>query len=1003
MAMNVNHDKAATYSLSQLNANNSQLNKSLKQISSGQKLNSYGDNSADYSISERMRVQIRSLKQNAQNVKNGSAMLQTALAGAQTIVDLLREMKKIAIESADDSASYEDRKTLQKELLQRIDTINDIAVGTEYNGKRLIDGTYTAKTFSLTGVATWSDPKKFTMLPGKTYTKTVNADGSRTIVGKNNLDGIASAFNTKDSTISRLSNTRAGAGFDCAVGFDGSRSDWNWATEYRNWNFNGVSKTVYFEDTETKPSTPQQVIKALMHSFDETTKSGMEAFDEAINYSTGGTIKTKDQLVQKFMADLNGSANYTDFLKNYCDIILDNADTGAITGSDAGGGGTKTAESIVPETGFPVTSNGVQTLGSVTTINGLNVHWPTSGVSGTLTAAEEHILAGLNSDWIEQSLKLVKDTYGIDFNERGATVRDINVKFESTNNNALAYVTSTSVGSQTTKLDLVVNMYYYKDIDPASPDGALLPTSSMRGVGYLDRTIAHEFTHAVMSANIDNFRTLPHYVREGTAELVHGIDDERAYTIKKLLTTDKGSLQSALSSGGSNSDGEVSYAAGYMILRYLAKQGQGHQISKVDKNYDGKFSKTPPTGKETGVEIDFSGATPTDPTVNFVVPDCFHKEGFSILCGGCRQYINIVFDKDMSIGTSTLSTSATDSLRKDYVIGIGGATTTDDLAEALFEGIANAPGRSTANDIYVTYGDGSKELVCVGVDSNHNVRIAKNPNYSDDPTVAGSSRAKYIFLKQSSPALDFFDGGTVEASGGRGSKDDVPAGTSVEELDGGKTVNDENGNPIPHIQTVTVDEETEINIWEPTIGNVTIAIKNPIVIHDGTQAGQNTYYYLQNMRTNALTAGEIFNSSTASAKNLISANDRARYDALSSNTAKQEEWLATLKSAANKTVDDISVTTQKDANVAICVLDGAIDYALDVVTDLGAYVQRLEINESNIVSKDENTTAAESTIRDIDMARAMTSYTGAKIRSQSAQAMLAQSNQNSSNVLTLLQ
>ena len=62
MAMNVNHDKTATYSLSQLNANNSQLNKSLKQISSGQKLNSYGDNSADYSISERMRVQIRSLK-----------------------------------------------------------------------------------------------------------------------------------------------------------------------------------------------------------------------------------------------------------------------------------------------------------------------------------------------------------------------------------------------------------------------------------------------------------------------------------------------------------------------------------------------------------------------------------------------------------------------------------------------------------------------------------------------------------------------------------------------------------------------------------------------------------------------------------------------------------------------------------------------------------------------------------------------------------------------------
>ena len=64
MAMNVKNNLATTHSLYQFNANNSQLNKSLTQISSGQKLNSYADNSADYSISERMRVQLRTLKQN---------------------------------------------------------------------------------------------------------------------------------------------------------------------------------------------------------------------------------------------------------------------------------------------------------------------------------------------------------------------------------------------------------------------------------------------------------------------------------------------------------------------------------------------------------------------------------------------------------------------------------------------------------------------------------------------------------------------------------------------------------------------------------------------------------------------------------------------------------------------------------------------------------------------------------------------------------------------------
>lgn len=434
-----------------------------------------------------------------------------------------------------------------------------------------------------------------------------------------------------------------------------------------------------------------------------------------------------------------------------------------------------------------------------------------------------------------------------------------------------------------------------------------------------------------------------------------------------------------------------------MILRYLAKQGQGHQISKVDKNYDGK-----PKGKEIGVEIDFSGATPADPNETFSLPHSFHKEGFSILCGACNQYINIVFDEDMSIGTGTMSISATDKERKDYTIGIGGATTLDDLARALFEGIANSAGRDTKNDVYVTYGDGSKELVCVSIDPHHNVRIAKNPNYSDDPTVAGSSPNKYIFIKEYSTDLDFYDGGTVEASGGRGSKDDAPAGNAVEELDGGKTVLDENGNPVPHIETITVDTETEINIWEPTIGDVTVNVNNPLVIHDGTQAGQRNHYSLKNMQTKALTAGDIFKSATKTAANLINASDRTRYDALSSDTDKQDAWLETLKAAAGKTVDDISVITQKDANVAIRILDGALEYSLNIVTNIGAYVERLEAAENVIVTKEENAAAAESTIRDADLARAMTTFTGTKIRSQATRSMLAHSNQDSSNVLTLL-
>ena len=73
----------------------------------------------------------------------------------------------------------------------------------------------------------------------------------------------------------------------------------------------------------------------MLNSLGESTLSAMVAVDTAINYCTGGKFSTTDALVDKFISDLNNSASYTDFLRDYCDIILDNEDTGAITGSDA--------------------------------------------------------------------------------------------------------------------------------------------------------------------------------------------------------------------------------------------------------------------------------------------------------------------------------------------------------------------------------------------------------------------------------------------------------------------------------------------------------------------------------------------------------------------------------------------------------------------------------------------------------------------------------------------
>ena len=102
-------------------------------------------------------------------------------------------------------------------------------------------------------------------------------------------------------------------------------------------------------------------------------------------------------------------------------------------------------------------------------------------------------------------------------------------------------------------------------------------------------------------------------------------------------------------------------------------------------------------------------------------------------------------------------------------------------------------------------------------------------------------------------------------------------------------------------------------------------------------------------------------------------------------------------------ISDISVATQEGANAAISSLDEAINQVSGTRADLGALQNRLEHTVNNLGVTNENLTAAESRIRDVDMAKEMMEYTKNNILSQAAQAMLAQANQQPQGVLQLLQ
>ncbi|BAL82576.1 putative flagellin [Selenomonas ruminantium subsp. lactilytica TAM6421] len=295
-------------------------------------------------------------------------------------------------------------------------------------------------------------------------------------------------------------------------------------------------------------------IVSFMSYLNDSNLPASDALDAAINYTSCGMFKDEKSLIDSFLADVKEHG------LTACGIDLRNDDTGAITGQDANGDRPKTAESIVPETGNPYASS---PSGS-TIIRGLAVNWPDTG-NDAMKAA---IVSALDNEWLGNCMDLIDESYALNFQENGTSVRSMNVNFTDANDGTLAFVTSHFNGNGvTTGLDLTVNMHYYNNLDLSDHNGAVAGQPNQL---YLDRTIAHEMTHALMSANINNFSNLPLYIKEGAAELVHGIDDYRKSKIE-ALAADTDTLRSVLEDS-EHAEGDSAYAAGYMILRYLANK-----------------------------------------------------------------------------------------------------------------------------------------------------------------------------------------------------------------------------------------------------------------------------------------------------------------------------------------------------------------------------------------------------------------------------------------------
>ncbi|MDH5571158.1 MAG: flagellin [Gammaproteobacteria bacterium] len=136
---------------SQRNLNNSQeaLQVSLQRLSSGLRINSAKDDAAGLAIAERFTSQIRGLNQAVRNANDGISLAQTAEGALAEGGNILQRIRELAVQSANATNSATDRQALQSEVGQLVSELDRIATATEFNGQKLLDGTFGSAIFQV--------------------------------------------------------------------------------------------------------------------------------------------------------------------------------------------------------------------------------------------------------------------------------------------------------------------------------------------------------------------------------------------------------------------------------------------------------------------------------------------------------------------------------------------------------------------------------------------------------------------------------------------------------------------------------------------------------------------------------------------------------------------------------------------------------------------------------------------------------------------------------------
>lgn len=962
--MRIYHNIPALTAYNSLNATNNAMEKTIQKLSTGLRINSAADDAAGFAISEKMRAQISGLEVAIRNTQDATSMLQVAEGALGETNSMLQRMRELAVQASNDTLTSQDRSYIQQEIDQLQDQIDRIAKTTQFNKKRLLDGSSAGITSSsnqsvkvyvrgsLRELDQFGQKKSFE----GNYKITVNVDPSQTGSGQVQKSAVMTIKHPNVITDKVVDNGIKDVAVD---------------------NLPAADYTILVGDEVTSASsTPADTVTLA-----SSTASDPSAISVALS-SSGSTALTDNASIVFTVNDVDDRAARMSVELGFVTTKEDGTtETGTITVSQA-----SPSANIADQLGLSAAAGDITITFDASKIGGLAQGNTFTYNVTSKTAMEAAASAGTTPGTGTSRLT--------GFYNAGSAA-DID---------ALGVINFDSDDKQTANASV---LFEVTSIDKTNGTATLRATSNVVGT---DGNVANYLEDAIIVG-----ATAKSYGEE----LGLGSDDacKLSLTAANIANLEVGTKFSYNYTAGA---GKAVTISGIQDKNWPNKWGNNGD--SVTCKYDAEA--TPPTydGYTGGSAVEFR----LDNTSEELNSKDIHFRNF---------YINgdngDVYEGDIVLTTTDTFITATDD-------GTGTITYTGDFNKAadgdkLTSFTAAYIGKTATLDtklrdlnifwnssgvfmlespktITINQGDGkSTSVTLYGTDTIRELQqkfnYAIGTELGQGAYVDGSGASKFCTFvekgSEDSQGLETVPGTFMFRSVLPGAGGNLTFSSSDEDLINTFALNEVKGGSTTAFRASIYDAHTGIAI--PGATNVKVSDNKLVgVLHPNVDIEFDPTANIKAVWSDA-------------EKNFILTPDDTTYEAVihlvDSSTvfqigANEGEDIAIdigNMSAASIGVTNINVTTREAASKSIGLIDAAISKVSSQRAKIGAYQNALDYTSENLTTTMSNLTAAESRIRDADMAQTMMEFVKLQILNQSGTSMLAQANQLPQSVMSLLQ